>query len=80
MLNKNDQVVIATIVKEIVTDIVEQNNHLLKRDMRDEIHSATRAMKREIVTEIAELLDHSVLPQITDLESEVTRLKVKVGV
>ncbi len=87
-MTKNDQVVIATIVTTIikdtvpgiVKDIVEQNNHLLKRDIRDEIHATTKAMKREIVTEIAELLDGSVLPQITELQYDVARLKEQVGV
>ncbi len=74
-------------IKETVKDLLEQNNHILKREMRDEIYSANKALRSEIKadlrimrTEIAELLDYSILPQITELQHNVTLLKEKVGV
>ncbi len=66
-MTKNDQVVIATIVtsaiqttvpgmiKDIVTDIIEQNNHMLKLDLRDEIHAAKQALRSELKADMQQL-------------------------
>ncbi len=111
-MTKNDQVVFATIVnnsisalketlpgmiKEVVQDLLEQNNHMLKREIRDEIYSANKAlenqlrrdmqqmrldiysnmqkMRVEIVTDIGEILDQSILPQITSLDHRVLKIE-----
>lgn len=61
---------------------IKDNNHELKREIRDETHSLLRAtevrmdvklekIKTEIVTEVADMLDTSILPQIADLQRDI---------
>lgn len=112
-MTKNDQVVIATIVTNaihelvpkiiqetvpsIVQELLEQNNHMLKREIRDEIYAVNKAtenrlivrmdnmerglrqemrdMRTEIVTDIGEILDQSILPQISNHEHRIFKIE-----
>lgn len=68
----------------------DQHAQDMKADIRDEIRSSIAASehrmkahvedvvgtaKKEIVTELSELLDASVLPQIAELQTDMTRVK-----
>lgn len=61
---------------------MRQNTEVLHGEMvqntinlRDEIHAAVNASEKRITTNIAELLDTSVLPQIADLQRDMTLVK-----
>ncbi len=73
-------------VPYMIKDAIEQNNHVLKLELRDEIYAMNKAMenrlvkkiddtRREIVSDIGDILDSSILPQITELQFDVARLK-----
>ena len=56
-------------------EMLKQNNIDLKRDIRDEVHALLRKTKAEIVGEITEFLDSAILPQIHDLQTDMTLVK-----
>ena len=67
-------------------EILDQNNHDLKREIRDEMHSLLAALKTEFKTEIAalkveiitgvtDLIDDGILPQIDDLRADMIVVK-----
>ncbi len=98
MLNKTDMVALSGLIKEVVQDLLNQNLHILKIDLRDEMYAMNKALeqrlnkkiedtRRETVSDIAEILEVSVLPQINELQCEmivvkqdIVELKQKVAV
>lgn len=58
---------------------IKTNNQDLKREIRDEVHALISAseqrIKTEITANIAELLDNAILPQIADLQRDMTLVK-----
>lgn len=61
------------------TDILKQNNQDLKKEIRDEMYALISAseyrIKIEITENISDLLDTSILPQIADLQRDMTLVK-----
>lgn len=62
-------------LRGILHEVLQQNNTDLKREMRDEVYSLISASEKRIVSEIGELFDASVLPQIAELQSDMTKVK-----
>ena len=58
---------------------LKQNNRDLKVEIRDEVHALIAAAEKRIietvVSSIGEILDAAVLPQITELQREITVIK-----
>lgn len=58
---------------------LKQNNQDLKVEIRDEVHSLIAAAEKRIINtivgSIGEILDAAVLPQITELQREITVIK-----
>jgi hypothetical protein len=70
---------------------LEANNHILKREIRDEFHSVLKGeistserrmiarmdgVKEEILDGVSEIIGDRVLPQIDGLDHRVSRLEV----
>lgn len=70
MFRENNDVLRKELRKEIREEI-QANNKII----RDEIHSAVVASERRVTTNIADLLDTSVLPQIAELQRDMTIVK-----
>ncbi len=77
---------IESVIRQTVPGMIEANNHILKREIRDEIHSLIKAseaglirrmdaIKGEILDGVAEIIDDRVLPQIDDLDRRVLHLE-----
>lgn len=90
MIKSAIQETVPGMIKEVVQDLLEQNNHMLKREIRDEIYSANKAMENrligkidnlrsEIASDIGDILDNSVLPQITELQLDMARVKGRLA-
>ncbi|HCC84008.1 TPA: hypothetical protein DEP96_04125 [Candidatus Uhrbacteria bacterium] len=94
MLHKDDmaairatmQEVIKETVPAIVKDTIEQNNHIFKLELRDEMYAMNKSLenrlnkkiedtRRETVLDIAGILEVSVLPQISELQCEMIVVK-----
>ena len=86
MLSKND----LNELRGIMREVVEENNGVLKREIRDEVHSLIKAseaglirrmdekmdqMKTEILDGVDDIVGGSLLPQIDDLDRRVIRLE-----
>lgn len=67
----------------------DQKLHGLRLDVRDEIHSCISAsekrmmkrmdeIKEEIIDGITEVIDEGILPQISDLRTDVGHIKVRL--
>ncbi|HCC84010.1 TPA: hypothetical protein DEP96_04140 [Candidatus Uhrbacteria bacterium] len=55
----------------------------LRRDIKADIQQLRiemRVMRTEIVSDIGDILDGAILPQIAELQHDVAQLKVRVGV
>ncbi len=57
------------------TVALKQNNQDLKVEIRDEVHAVIAASEKRIIDAVGEILDASVLPQITELQREITVIK-----
>lgn len=51
--------------------IITENNRVLKREIRDEVHSLIAASETRVITHIADLLHESAFPQITQLQAKL---------
>lgn len=71
---------------QILQGMFLENNAILKRDLRLEMHDLITASERrliarmdrlrtEIVTDVAEVLDECILPQIADLQDDMAMVK-----
>ncbi len=78
MLDKNDI--------QIIRDLFQENNAILKREIRDEMHSCIAAsevrtmekmekMKEEIIDGITDVLDDSILPRLEEHENDIRLIK-----
>ncbi len=89
-------------IKETVQDLLEQNNHILKLELRDEMYAMNKAMENrlivrmdnmecglrqemrdmrtEIVTDIGEILDQAILPQISDYDHRIFKIENQLAV
>jgi predicted Holliday junction resolvase-like endonuclease len=81
--------VVKTEVKEVVQDLLDQNLHILEVNLRDEMHAMNKALENrlnkkiedtraETVSDIAEILEGSVLPQIHELQCEMIVVKQEI--
>lgn len=78
MFDTNDIELLRGMFKEQdsrLLNAIKENNHDLKKEIRDEIHALITASEKRIVTEISELLDTAVLPQITELQTDMATVK-----
>lgn len=94
MLSKNDMSALRGLMREAIIDtvpgMIESNNHILKREIRDEVHSLIKAsevgilrrmdamhngLRTEILDGVAEIIGERIVPQIDDLDRRVTRLE-----
>lgn len=57
------------------SDMLSRNNVDLKRDIRDEVHSLIAAAEKRIIYGITEFINHSILPQIDDLQTDMIIVK-----
>lgn len=107
MLSKKDLQLVRGIVTEVVTEVVagtidakvpnmisqaiEANNHVLKLEIRDEIHSVVngavsasesrlRTELHQVGDEIIDVIDGGILPQIEEHRLDIVRLKVAAGI
>lgn len=103
MLSKNDLQMVRGIVTEVVTGVIdakvpkmiataiEANNHVLKREIRDEIHSvvngAVSASEQRMIARIddsqcaiLEAIDELVLPRIKENRRSIIRLNKAIGI
>ncbi len=86
MLDKND----IQILREMFRENNLTNNSILKREIRDEMHSVIRSevfasetrmmkrmkeMKEEIIDGITDVLDNSVLPRLDEHDREIHKIK-----
>lgn len=83
MLSKNDI--------QVLRGMFEENNHILKREIRDEIHSVVHAavsgsessLRKELYQirdEIIDVINDEILPQIEEHRIDIARLKVVTGI
>lgn len=83
MLSKNDMTLLRGMFTEMLNVALKvalkENNEIfgaqLKREIRDEMQALLRIQKGEIVGEITEFIDSALLPQISDLDRDVTMIK-----
>ena len=57
----------------------DAHGQMLKREIRDEVHSLIRASEHRIIGEITEFIANSIIPQIDDHDARITRLEQKVA-
>lgn len=67
MLTKQDFIKLRTMFGELL----EENNRVLKREMREEMQAHNRQLRREIVSDIGAIIDEGILPQIAELQVHV---------
>ncbi len=93
MLHENDMAAIRALMIELLEannhifklelrDEMYAMNKVLENRLNtriDRLDVDMKKMCKEIVTDIAEILEVSVLPQITELQLEVVQIKEKVG-
>lgn len=93
MLHKNDMAAIRALMIELLEannhiqklefrDEMYAMNKSLENRLNariDKLDENMQKMRTEIVTDIAEILEVSVLPQITELQLEVIQIKEKIG-
>jgi hypothetical protein len=83
MLSKNDI--------QILRGMFEENNHVLKREIRDEMHALIAAseskvihrielVKEEIIDGIIDTLDRDVYPRLNGHDQDIVRLKLVTGI
>ena len=58
-MKKSDLLEIREVVKEVVSEAIEANNHVLKREIRDEFHSVLKgeivASERRMITRMDQM-------------------------
>ncbi len=77
-MNENDIIQLKALFAEQDKRFVvalKQNNQDLKVEIRDEVHALIVAAEKRIISAVGEILDASVLPQITELQREITVIK-----
>ena len=77
-MNENDIIQLKALFAEQDKRFVvalKQNNQDLKVEIRDEVHELIVAEEKRIISAVGEILDESVLPQITELQREITVIK-----
>ena len=77
-MNENDIIQLKALFAEQDKRFVvalKQNNQDLKVEIRDEVHELIVAEEKRIISAVGEILDASVLPQITELQREITVIK-----
>ncbi|HCC83883.1 TPA: hypothetical protein DEP96_03465 [Candidatus Uhrbacteria bacterium] len=86
MIKSAIQETVPGMIKETVKDLLEQNNHILKLELRDEMYAMNKAMENrlvkkiedtrtEIITDIGEILDQAILPQIGNHEHRLFKIE-----
>ena len=82
---------IDTKVPPMISSAIEANNHVLKREIRDEFHSVLKAEifaseRRMIIrmdegfSAIIELIDDGIIPQIQEHDRAIAKLNQVVGI
>lgn len=71
MLDKNDI--------KVLQGMFDAHGQMLKREIRDEVHSLIRASEHRIIGEITDFIASSIVPQIDDHDVRITRLEQKVA-
>lgn len=59
----------------ILREMFSKNNCQLTRQIQNEVHSLIIASEKRVIGSIAEILDISILPQIADLQRDMTLVK-----
>ncbi len=79
MLSKNDI--------QVLRGMFEENNHILKLEIRDEVYSIVKAtevsLRREMHQmrdDILDVIHDGILPQIEEHRIDIARLKVATGI
>ncbi len=83
MLSKNDI--------QILCGMFEENNHVLKREIRDEMHALIvsseskvihriELVKEEIIDGIIDILDRDVYPRLDGHDQDIAQLKLATGI
>jgi hypothetical protein len=78
-------------IRETVKDLLEQNNHIFKLELRDEMYAMNKAMENrltkkiedtrsETITDIGEILDQSILPQIGNHEHRLFKIENRLAI
>lgn len=103
MLSKNDMKAFRGMVTEVVTEVIdakvpkmiataiEKNNKILKREIRDEMHSvvnaAISASEKRVIARmdegfdaVMELIDDGIIPQIDAHDRAIAKLNLAVGI
>jgi hypothetical protein len=73
-----------TVVGQVVKDEIRINNDILRQEIqasehriKTELRKEIQQVKQDVVESVAELLDTSLLPQIDDHETRITKLEAK---
>jgi len=91
MLNKED----VRVLRGVIGEMLEENNHSLKREISDEMHSVVNAavfasekrivatLRAEIHTlrdDILDLVNDEILPQIDQCQRDIVQLKIATNI
>ena len=85
MLSKND----VTMLRGMFGELLEENNHILKRENRDEMHALIKAseagiirrvdvMEERILDAVGSVVDLQISPRLYDCEQQILKLKQHV--
>ncbi len=87
MLSKNDI--------QVLRGMFEENNHVLKREIRDEVHALIavseskvirhleakiESVKEEIIDGIIDTLDRDIYPRLDGHDRDIAQLKLVTGI
>ncbi len=64
---------------QVLRQMLTENNAILKREIRDEMHSLLRGTERRVIEEVTDFIAENIVPQLDDHETRLTRLERKTA-
>lgn len=62
-------------VRDDMHALLLDSEQRMKREIRDEVHALMKASERRMTDNIADLLDTAILPQISELQDDMSLVK-----
>ncbi len=76
MLNKED----VRVLRGMFGEVLGANNHVLKREIRDEMRALLVVTEKKIISEVTEFIGGQILPQIDECQRDIVQLKIVTNI